>query len=97
MGGCHSRRLRTGSGSRLTQDEYAELSKAQLELYLALYLIGSVLAVFDFKPLGSSEIAVRLFAALLLVMAWPLVYGAGLALTLAILVLHHRAVRVIPA
>jgi hypothetical protein len=41
MGGCHSRRLRTGSGSRLTQDEYAELSKAQLELYLALYLIGA--------------------------------------------------------
>jgi len=77
--------------------DWLALSWLCARLALALYLIGSVLAVFDFKPLGSSEIAVRLFAALLLVMAWPLVYGAGLALTLAILVLHHRAVRVIPA
>jgi len=58
-------------------------------LALALYLIGSVLAVFDFRPLSPLEMALRVVAALLLILAWPTAYGAGIALTIAILLLHR--------
>ena len=62
-------------------------------LALALYLLGSVLAVFDIKALNKQEIVLRLAAAGLLVMAWPMVYGAGIVLAAGIFVLHGRAAR----
>lgn len=58
-------------------------------LALALYLISSVLAGFDARPLSPLEIGLRIAAALLLILAWPMVYGAGLALAVAIIVLHR--------
>lgn len=62
-------------------------------LSLALYMLGSVLAVFDFKPLGLVESLLRLTAALLLVLAWPAVYGAGIVLSAVILTMHTRSAR----
>ncbi|WP_323034770.1 TRAP transporter fused permease subunit [Pararhodobacter sp.] len=77
--------------------DWLSLGWLAARLSLALYLLGSVLAGFDFKRLGLAESIARLAAALLLVMAWPMIYGAGIVLTVLIFLLHTRAARAVTA
>ncbi|GAB4262536.1 MAG: TRAP transporter permease [Pararhodobacter sp.] len=62
-------------------------------LCLALYLVGSVLAFFDLRPIGVAESVLRLVLAVLLMTSSPFVYLPAIGVTLAVLVWHARAAR----
>ncbi|MCC0077456.1 MAG: TRAP transporter fused permease subunit [Rhodobacter sp.] len=59
-------------------------------LSVALYLLGSILARFDMRPIGGAEMIARVVAAVLLVSSPVWVYVPGLAMTAAILFWHWR-------
>ncbi|MCB1389975.1 MAG: TRAP transporter fused permease subunit [Rhodobacteraceae bacterium] len=57
---------------------------------LALYLLGSVLAQFDRRPLGLGEMALRLLLAVLVITVWPAVSLAAIAAAAVTLLWHGR-------
>ena len=75
----------------------ASLAWLGARLALAFYLVGSVLARFDFKALSTPEMGLRAVAAFMLVMSWPTIYGAGIVMTIGLLALHVRSARALPA
>ena len=69
------------------------LSTLGLRIALALYLIASALAKFDAKALGRPEIALRLFAAILILWKTAMVMWIGVVLALFLIGLHYALAR----
>ncbi|MEZ5661254.1 MAG: TRAP transporter large permease subunit [Burkholderiaceae bacterium] len=85
----------TGTGSKYLPGYDGEIHWAPLlwvcmRIALALYLRASVLARFDFRKLGSAELALRIVLAIAVLWKMPLVYGPGIVLSLVLLVWHAR-------
>ncbi|WP_370208378.1 TRAP transporter permease [Pararhodobacter marinus] len=72
------------------QIHWPSLSWLLARIALGLYLLGSVLAQFDRRPLGLPEMALRLVLAVLVITAWPMVSIPAIAATFALLVWHAR-------
>lgn len=60
-------------------------------LSLALYLLATVLAGFEFGRIGTVEKAVRLVLVVLIMTKAPLMFGIGIVLGLALMLWHKRA------
>ncbi|MEZ5753065.1 MAG: TRAP transporter fused permease subunit [Paracoccaceae bacterium] len=70
---------------------WAALGWLCLRIALALYLLGSVLARFDFRKLGRGESIARLALALMVVASSPMVYAVGIVASAALLFWHARS------
>jgi len=57
-------------------------------LALALYLVSSALSAYDFKPLGLTEIALRLIIAVLILFYPAEIYGPAIAAGIALIWFH---------
>ena len=71
----------------------AALAWLCLRIMLALYLIASVLARFDYRALGAVELGLRLILAVAILWKLPLVYGPAMVLGLALLAWHAIGAR----
>jgi TRAP-type uncharacterized transport system fused permease subunit len=64
---------------------------------LSLYLLASVLARFEARPIGKAEAIVRLVLAVLVLMKATLIAGPAIAVTFALMFWHWRGRNAAPA
>lgn len=72
---------------------FAALAWLSVRIMLALYLIASVLARFDYRALGAVEMVLRPALALAILWKLPMVYGPAMVIALLLLAWHAKGVR----
>ena len=73
--------------------EYLALALLLARLLLALYLLASALARFDYTRVGSSEVALRIFLAVLVMWKTDMVMWIGIVLGLALILARAAIAR----
>lgn len=76
--------------------DWTHLAVLLPRLILALYLLSSALAGFDFARLPSCEIVLRLALAIAIILHDPLIHGIASIVAVIWLVLHHRHAASLP-